>query len=64
MDIIVHGEYKRPKYRIKCHNCGCIFECSEYELHSFAGITEKIYVDCPECKRWNNLNKNGIKRPV
>lgn len=51
MDVISHGKFHQNIYRMKCGKCGCIFDYSEYDRHSYAGIisTEKKYVTCPEC---------------
>lgn len=64
MDIVVHGIYHNNKYRIKCSRCGCIYDCSEYDLHNYCGLGEKIYVNCPECNKWNNITKDKIKTSI
>lgn len=62
MDIIKHGKYFNNNIRIKCWNCGCVFDCCEYDIHNYCGLGERKYVNCPECSRWNNIYHNHITK--
>lgn len=64
MDVVKHGKYHINEYRMKCWNCGCVYDYAKTDLHNYCGLGEKIYVNCPECNRWNNKNKNGVRKPV
>lgn len=53
IEVIKHGKTKKAKYQISCYHCDCVFRFDNSDLQSYAGITDNIYIVCPECQTWN-----------
>ena len=53
VEVIKHGTKRQPKYQTACYFCNCVFQFNDSDLHSYAGITDNVYVTCPECQTWN-----------
>ena len=52
MKILVPGKDPKPeKLRLRCYNCGCIFEAvrSEYKLRIGQYNETEVVVKCPWC---------------
>lgn len=64
MDIIKHGKYHNNEFRMKCWHCGCVFDYAKNDKHDYCGITEEVYVNCPECNRWCDERKCKMKKPM
>ena len=65
--IIKHGYMantppKATRYRMKCKECGCVFECDFRDFKSYVnwGALHECEIQCPECETYLKIPMHDV----